>query len=78
MSCEIKKISIDEANKIIELREPLGLFYAFIPDEYSHKLYVGIDNIAGDAWTEDFKNLGSCKRWLKDENLKMIGAERIK
>ena len=39
---EIKKVSPEEASKIIETREPQGTFYT-IED-------IGIDNRSGDAW----------------------------
>jgi len=58
---EIKKITQEEASKIIETREPKGLFY-----QKDGETYVGIDNSYGDAWTEDFKSLCACKRWLKN------------
>ena len=56
---DIKKVSPLEATKIIETREPRGLFYCI-----SAETYVGIDNTYGDAWTEDFKSLAACKRKL--------------
>lgn len=59
-NCEIKKVSSEEALKIIETRKPLGLFYCIDDD-----VYIGIDNQTGDAWTEDFKSLSACKKWLK-------------
>ena len=61
----IKKISNEEATKIITEREPRGLFYT-IENSTGVNVYVGIDNRTGDAWTEDFKSLGACKRWLND------------
>ena len=60
----ITKITPDEATAIIETREPRGLFYAIEKTGEGKKVYVGIDNQYGDAWTEDFKSLGACKRWL--------------
>jgi hypothetical protein len=27
--------------------------------------YAGIDNMTGDAWTEDFKTKEECLRWLQ-------------
>ena len=57
---DIMKITPIEAAKIIETREPRGMFYCI-----ENSTYVGIDNRTGDAWTEDFKSLGACKRWLK-------------
>ena len=60
---EIKKISEEEAQKIIDTREPLGLFYT-IEKVNNKRIYVGIFNADGSAWTEDFKSLSSCKKWL--------------
>lgn len=63
---EIKKVTSEEALAIIEMREPLGLFYTVDQTGTGEKVYVGIDNQSGDAWTEDFRTLGACKRWLKE------------
>lgn len=59
---EIKKITKEEADKIIETREPKGMF--ILKDG---KTFVGIDNRTGDAWTEDFKSKSACERWLRDK-----------
>lgn len=56
---KVQKVTPEEASAIIENREPLGLFYIKEKD-----VYVGIDNWDGNAWTEEFKSLGACKRWL--------------
>jgi hypothetical protein len=61
---EIKKVDPEEATRIIETREPRGLFYCIDKEFKNIKVYVGIDNTYGDAWTEDFRTLASCKRWL--------------
>jgi hypothetical protein len=60
---EIIKVDNENASEIIEKREPIGKFYT-ISKNNNGKCYVGIDNYHGDAWTEDFKSLASCKRWL--------------
>ncbi len=61
---DIKKITKEEASQIIETRTPLGLFY--LQDTLNNQpVWVGIDNTAGDAWTEDFKSKAACTRWLK-------------
>ena len=60
----IKKITPEEATAIIETREPRGLFYCLDENGAGELRYAGIDNRSGDAWTEDFKSLGACKRWL--------------
>ena len=57
----IRKITPEQADSIIETRKPLGLFYVL-----EAKVYVGIDNSNGQAWTEDFPNLQKCKRWLSN------------
>lgn len=66
---DIIKVTREEASQIIETRKPLGLFYSidYIMSEFAQmkKVYVGIDNSTGDAWTEDFKSLSACKRWLR-------------
>jgi len=54
------KIDYKTAMTIIRDREPRGQFY------YKHRnIYIGIDNTSGDAWTEEFTNLRSCKKWLR-------------
>jgi len=61
---QVKKVTSEEATIIIETRKPLGLFYT-IEKGSKGNIYIGIDNDYGDAWTEEFKNLNSCKRWLR-------------
>lgn len=56
-----KRITSKEADFIIDFRKPLGMFYL----KSENDLYVGIDNRTGDAWTEDFKSLSTCKNWLR-------------
>ena len=57
----IKKIDAGTAAQIIETRKPLGLFWHV----GESGTFVGIDNRRGDAWTEEFQKLASCKRWLR-------------
>ena len=59
---KIKEISSIKAHEIINKRKPKGLFYT-----KSKSGYTGIDNISGNAWTEDFEHLDKCKRWLRGE-----------
>ena len=59
LKMSIKKVSKNESANIIENRTPLGAFYSI-----DNGVYIGIDNKNGDAWTEEFKSLGTCKRWL--------------
>lgn len=56
----ITKVTNKEALNIINNRDRIGIFYTI-----SNGYYVGIDNITGDAWTEDFNTLRSCKKWLR-------------
>lgn len=57
---EPKQISKRDAYKVITNREPRGLFFVKEPAGYA-----GIDNMTGDAWTEDFKTKEECLRWLQ-------------
>lgn len=58
---DIKNITNKQANEIIESRIPIGLFYARDGDRY-----VGIDNLTGHAWVEEFENSNHCITWLKN------------
>jgi len=66
----IMKINNELAERIIETRIPLGLFYVL-----KDGIYIGIDNSYSDAWTESFPNLRKCKRWLRNPNIEIIEAE---
>lgn len=57
---EPKEISKAEAYRVIDTRKPLGLFYL-----KEGEGYTGIDNLSGDAWTEEFKTKEECLKWLK-------------
>lgn len=59
---EITKVTPEVSRYIIKNYMPLGLFYTQV-DSY----YIGIDNRNGDAWTEEFKSLKACKKWLREE-----------
>ena len=62
---DIKLISIEEGSKIIDTREPLGLFYRYCVDE---NVFVGLDNSTGDANVEGFETLDECIAWLRGED----------
>ena len=64
MKYRIKKIKPPCAEIIISARRPLGLFYLL-----DDNVYVGIDNSAGHAWTEEFTNLRQCKKWLLNPSM---------
>ena len=64
ISAEIQKTSHEQAERIIDTRSPLGLYYVL-----EAGTYIGIDNSNGQAWTEEFPNLRKCKRWLRDPNI---------
>ena len=74
MAMQIQKATSEEATKIIETRQPLGLFYT-IDKQGDKRIYVGIDNQDGNAWTEDFKSLSSCKNWLTGKTLRRLSCE---
>lgn len=58
----IKIISDKEADKIIDTRDPRGLFML------QEMKFIGIDNRTGDAWTEEFDTYEDCVKWLLDPN----------
>ena len=60
----IREICPEQAEAVIDTRQPLGLFYVRLAS-----VYLGIDNPRGDAWTEAFSHLNQCKRWLSDPNI---------
>lgn len=49
---------------------PLGLFYLRDGDTV-----IGVDNSTGHAWTEEFQDLDTCKRWLGGEDLEELRKE---
>lgn len=57
----VSKITPEQAEGIIETRQPLGLFYFRCQKD---RFYVGIDNSTGDAWTEAFTTFRKCRRWF--------------
>ena len=56
----IRKVTQVEAGAIIQSREPRGLFY-----QQDSNRWIGIDNMTGDAWTEEFGSLEQCLAWLQ-------------
>ncbi len=69
----IQQITQVEASEIIRTYEPIGLFYLLDGDTY-----VGIDNLTGHAWTEEFNTFEECKAWLEgdeDSTFKEIQSE---
>lgn len=61
---KVKKVTPEEAERIIKTREPRGKFYCVEKSPRFRRAYVGIDNEDGEAWTEEFRSLGACRRWL--------------
>lgn len=60
----IKIILEKEALKVIDNRKLIGRFLILEDNGFT-----GIDNETGDAWTESFKSLNGCLRWLHGEEL---------
>lgn len=54
------EISKREAYRIIDERKPRGMFFL-----KEGEGYTGIDNLTGDAWTEEFATRAECIKWLK-------------
>lgn len=59
----VECVSQKKALQIINTRKPLGIFYTTEPNG----TFTGIDNSTGEAWTEEFKDLNVCKKWLNGE-----------
>ena len=68
---DIEEVAEEAMRQIIETRQPLGLFYRM----EARRLYVGVDNSTGDAWTEEFRSRRQCLRWLRNPNLDAEGNE---
>lgn len=67
----VKEVSEEELEKIIDEREPRGLFYT------TDDGIVAVDNSTGDAWTEEFSSVEEAISWLKDEmNERLISTLR--
>ncbi len=58
---KIIEITKEEANKIIETKEPLGLFWFIYGDTF-----IAIDNSRGEAFVEEFDDKEEGLQWLKD------------
>ncbi|MFL0196965.1 hypothetical protein ACJDU8_15565 [Clostridium sp. WILCCON 0269] len=61
----IEVISKEKSSKIIDTRKPYGSFLLLNKDGS----FTGIDNTAGEAFTEDFKNLKNCLEYLNGADL---------
>lgn len=68
---EIKEITKGEAFKIIETKEPEGLFWLIDGDTF-----IAIDNSRGEAFVEEFNDKEECLQWLKDW-FKKPGSEEL-
>ncbi|MFL0197356.1 hypothetical protein ACJDU8_17575 [Clostridium sp. WILCCON 0269] len=61
----IEVISKEKSSKIIDTRKPYGLFLILNKDGS----FAGVDNTAGKAFTEDFKDLKNCIAYLNGADL---------
>ncbi|MCL1951923.1 MAG: hypothetical protein FWF60_03765 [Oscillospiraceae bacterium] len=68
---DIEKVTVETIRQIISTRQPRGLYYT----KEGRRLYVGVDNSYGEAWTEDFPSRRKCLRWLCTPNLDAEGNE---
>lgn len=57
-----QEVSRKFLNMVIEQREPIGMFYTQIENGN----YVGVDNLEGEAWTEEFVHFKTLERWMTD------------
>lgn len=56
-----RRVSINKANRIINTRNPEGLFWT-----KEGEWYIAIDNLTGDAWTENFNTREECFSYLDE------------
>ena len=57
---KIHRVSPKKLTDVIEHRTPLGLFLT-----KEGRRWVAVDNITGDAWTEDFRWKRHAVHWLR-------------
>lgn len=60
----IEEVGRAKAKNIITNRHPYGKYWLLDVSG----VYIGIDNSAGDAWTEEFGTKEECLAWLKGES----------
>jgi len=68
----LKYVELKELNRIIDSREPEGVFWSVDRD---NDMYIMLDNRDGEAWTEEFYNLETGLCWLEDNNSKRAKLE---
>lgn len=61
---KIKEVTEKEAENIILTREPRGLYWT-----KEQEFFIAIDNLTGDAWTENFLDKKQCFDYLKESYL---------
>ncbi|WP_302773553.1 hypothetical protein [Clostridium paraputrificum] len=61
LNSKFKRVSINKASRIINEREPKGLFWT-----KEGEWYIAIDNLTGDAWTKNFKKRKECFDYLEE------------
>jgi len=71
MRDDIEKVTVEAIRQIIETRQPRGLYYC----KEARRLYVGVDNSYGEAWTEAFPSRRKCLRWLTDPTIDAEGNQ---
>lgn len=63
----IQSVSYEEINIIIESREPLGLYIAREPKGKRRRLFIAVNNLTGEAWTEEFEEFIEAVKWLEQK-----------
>ena len=59
---EIKEVNSEQLKRIIETKEPLGLYYT-----KENEIYVAVDNSKGNAWTEEFSTKEMAVKYLNGD-----------
>ena len=71
---KIYKVSIEEIVNYIEAwterkEDDRSLLYA--EDKEKH-YFIGVDNLTGNCWVEEFKTKKQCIKWLKGKEIEEI------
>lgn len=73
----IDKLLKSGCHKPIGKHSPKGLFYCIEKDGNGKRIYIAVDNSTGDAWTEEFNSVYSCRKYLMDEPCTTSSGEKI-
>lgn len=65
MKFEIESVPIEKLDEIIKERSPRGLFISREKKGKRKRLFIAVDNVDGEAYTEEFEEYKQAMRWLE-------------